>query len=178
MQAVLNKCGLYCRLGFCFDGPGMKKLTLFALLSLFSLGATAQPAADAITGIWLNPAKTGYVQIYTKNGEYFGKVVGAVDGNVDKDNSNPDPAKRGKSLLGQDVFKHFTYNGKGTWTGGSIYDPGKGKTYHSKMWLKGDDTLKLRGYIGISLFGRTEELTRASRSAKGVKQSALAAAKH
>lgn len=152
----------------------MRRIILLLCFLVAPVCAASPSGADAVTGIWLNPAKTGYVQIYADNGEYFGAVVGAVNGPVAKDTHNPNPAERGKSLLGQNVFKHFTYNGKGTWTGGSIYDPSKGKTYHSKMWLKGGNTLKLRGYIGIPLLGRTEELTRTTRDAKGVDPSALA----
>lgn len=151
----------------------MKRLILLSCFFISSVYAADPSGADAVTGIWLNPAETGYVQIYADNGKYFGKVVGAVNGPVDKDPHNPDPAQRSKSLLGQNLFKHFSYDGEDTWTGGSIYDPNSGKTYHSKMWLKNPDTLELRGYIGVSLFGRTEELTRAQRDAKGVQKSAL-----
>ena len=54
------------------------------------------------------------------------------------------------------------YDGPGEWKGGDIYDPESGKTYSSYMFLKDKNTLKVRGYVGISLFGRTEVWTRAN----------------
>jgi len=47
-------------------------------------------------------------------------------------------------------------DGDGEWSGGTIYDPNNGKTYSCKLKLTGPDTLKVRGYIGISLIGRSE----------------------
>ena len=47
-------------------------------------------------------------------------------------------------------------DGDGAWSGGFIYDPNSGKTYRGKIKLTDPDTLRLRGYIGISLLGRTE----------------------
>ena len=46
------------------------------------------------------------------------------------------------------------------WTDGKIYDPESGKTYSAYMKLENKDKINLRGYIGISLFGRTSEWTR------------------
>jgi uncharacterized protein (DUF2147 family) len=51
-------------------------------------------------------------------------------------------------------------DGDGAWSGGFIYDPNSGKTYRCKLKLKDRNTLKLRGYIGISLLGRTDVWTR------------------
>ena len=46
------------------------------------------------------------------------------------------------------------------WTGGSLYDPESGKIYSGKIALNPNGTLNLRGYIGISLFGRAEVWSR------------------
>jgi uncharacterized protein (DUF2147 family) len=54
----------------------------------------------------------------------------------------------------------FKYDGKGLWHKGRIYDPDNGKTYKAKMRLAEDDVLKVRGFIGFSMIGRTEEWTR------------------
>ncbi len=54
----------------------------------------------------------------------------------------------------------FAANGEGKWTGGRIYDPNNGKTYKCTLELANDGTLKVRGYVGISWFGRTETWTR------------------
>ena len=54
----------------------------------------------------------------------------------------------------------FRYKGDNKWTGGTIYDPNNGKTYKGNITKIDTDTLKLRGYIGVSLFGRNEIWTR------------------
>jgi uncharacterized protein (DUF2147 family) len=74
------------------------------------------------------------------------------------DNKNPNEILKSREVLGIDLFSNFRYNG-GAYTSGKVYDPENGKTYDCKMNLKGD-VLKVRGYIGISLFGRTEYFQR------------------
>jgi uncharacterized protein (DUF2147 family) len=58
------------------------------------------------------------------------------------------------------MLKDFKFDGNDEWKGGDIYDPESGKTYRSYMYLKDSNTLKVRGYVGISLLGRTETWTR------------------
>ena len=54
----------------------------------------------------------------------------------------------------------FRYDVDGRWVDGRIYDPNSGNTYKGTIQQVDANTLKLRGYIGISLFGRTEKWTR------------------
>lgn len=148
------------------------------LLALGLLAATpaASADADAVTGVWLTAAGDGYVQVFEEAGRYHGKTVGAPPGEGDPDATdehNPDPAKRDRNLLGIRLLKGFEYDGDGVWKGGRAYDPNNGKTYDAKMWLEDPDTLKLRGYIGMSLFGRTETWTRVGRDAEGIDESEL-----
>jgi len=66
--------------------------------------------------------------------------------------AHPDPAAVEGTWLSGD--------GNGAWSGGFICDPNSGKTYRGKLTLKDPNTIKLRGYIGISLIGRTETWAR------------------
>ncbi|MEO8772649.1 MAG: DUF2147 domain-containing protein, partial [Ferruginibacter sp.] len=61
---------------------------------------------------------------------------------------------RKRDVLGIELLTNFSYN-DGTYTDGKIYDPESGKTYDCKMSLAGVN-LTVRGYVGFSLFGRTE----------------------
>lgn len=54
----------------------------------------------------------------------------------------------------------FRFDGDDEWKDGDIYDPESGKTYSCYLSLKDNNTLKVRGYIGVSLFGRSETWTR------------------
>jgi uncharacterized protein (DUF2147 family) len=57
------------------------------------------------------------------------------------------------------MLKDFTYD-DGEWTDGHIYNPSDGKEYKAYMKLKDHKTLTVRGYVGISLFGKTDTWTR------------------
>ena len=60
-----------------------------------------------------------------------------------------------------DLIAGFSRKSETVWDGGTIYDPRDGKTYQCKMTLRKDGTLKVRGYVGLSLFGKTVVWTRA-----------------
>jgi uncharacterized protein (DUF2147 family) len=77
---------------------------------------------------------------------------------------NPDSAKRRQPLCNLQIGGQFHLSDPAHASGGWLYDPKSGNTYHGTITAEGD-TLKLRGYIGISLFGRTETWYRASGAA-------------
>ena len=78
-----------------------------------------------------------------------------------QDENNPDPALRSRSLCGLQIGSGFQPKAEGqSADNGQIYDPKSGKTYSGSLALNGADRLKLRGYVGVKLFGRTEEWTR------------------
>lgn len=77
------------------------------------------------------------------------------------DHNNPDPTLRSRSLCNLEIGSTFNLTGDSEATGGRLYDPESGKTYKGNISLKGD-TMKLRGYIGVALFGRTETWHRTS----------------
>jgi uncharacterized protein (DUF2147 family) len=58
------------------------------------------------------------------------------------------------------ILNDFVFDGDATWENGTIYDPREGKTYSCKITLKNKDNINIRGFIGLSLFGRTEMWTR------------------
>lgn len=107
--------------------------------------------ADAIVGTYWTPDKDAKVEIYKNKAQYFGKTIWLS--RQGKDTLNPDPKLKGRDFMGMVFLKDFTYDNE-LWKGGTIYDPKTGNTYKSKMWLE-DGNLKVRGYIGISLFGRS-----------------------
>ncbi len=131
----------------------MKKiaLTCFAVLLAFCLFAQGN---DPIIGKWQNPSGEGKIEIYKKGSKYFGKLYWIKDANK-KDEKNPDENLRSRKIQGLEILTNFTKNGD-TYEGGQIYDPKSGKTYSCKMTIKGKDKLDIRGYMGVSLLGRTE----------------------
>jgi uncharacterized protein (DUF2147 family) len=75
------------------------------------------------------------------------------------DANNPDRALRARLLCGLQIGSNFHLIDPNHADGGQLYDPKTGKTYSGSMISEGD-SLKLRGYVGIKLFGRTETWTR------------------
>ena len=141
-------------------------ILLFFLSLLQSMPACAvQP--DDVVGKWKSfrdGRHHGTIEIYkTPSGTYEGRIIwGEHPGRLDE--KNPDPALRDRLLVGALILREFRYQGDNDWSGGRIYDPDSGHEYRSYMRLDDDgrdmNTLRLRGYVGISLLGRTEKWTR------------------
>ena len=137
----------------------IKKLTFLFLFSSLTLAALAQKKDD-ILGKWINSSNEGQIEIYKRGDKFFGKLAWIKEPNDEKgkpktDQKNPEPALRSKALLGLEILKNFIFE-DGKWTDGSIYDPKTGKTYSCTISIKDDGKLNMRGYIGISLIGRSE----------------------
>ncbi len=121
---------------------------------------TATAQADALLGQWWLNGQTGKIEIFKAQGKYHGKIIWRTEAR--NDTENPDPALRNRSVIGITFLKDFVYDG-GQYVDGSVYSIENGGTYSGKLWLEDDrQTLKMRGYLGISLFGRTATLTRAN----------------
>ena len=71
------------------------------------------------------------------------------------DRKNPNPNLRTKPIIGLVMLKDFKYDDD-EWSGGHIYNPSDGKEYKAYMKLKDRNTLNVRGYVGISLLGKTD----------------------
>lgn len=137
----------------------MKNIALFLLITAISLTGLAQNK-DAVVGKWMNSTGEAHIDIYKKGEKYFGKIVWLKEskgekGIVKTDLKNPVESLRAKPILGLEILRDFVYE-DGKWTDGRIYDPKSGKTYSCNMALKSNGDLNIRGYIGISLIGRTD----------------------
>lgn len=81
-----------------------------------------------------------------------------------RDVLNPDPARRNVPLCGMQLIGGFipSPRKKGAWDDGWVYDPDSGRTYSGTITSVDTTTIKLRGYVGVPLFGRTLTLHRLS----------------
>ena len=134
----------------------------FSILCFFVLVACTSYAQknDDIVGKWLNATGEGQIEIYKKGDKYFGKLAWIKEPNDEKgkvktDIKNPNASLRNKPILGIELLKDFVFESP-KWTDGTIYDPKSGKTYSCNLTLKDQNHLSVRGYIGISLIGRSE----------------------
>lgn len=136
---------------------------VIGVILLSGINAYAQNA-DSLVGQWYTEEERSVVEISRCGDFYCGKIVWLKypkdDAGKDKvDTKNPDEALRGRPLLGLQILNDFKYKGANEWDGGKIYDPKNGKTYSCKITHEGN-TLKVRGFVGISLLGRTAVWTK------------------
>jgi len=144
------------------------------LLAITILATSAFSASDDILGTWFNQDKDAKIEIFKCGNDYCGKIVWLKEpvylpgskegtpGTAKIDYKNPDAARQKTPLLGLRIVQGFQFSGDNIWKNGKIYDPDSGKTYSAKATLVSHDQLDLRGFIGISLLGRTEKWTRAN----------------
>ncbi len=151
------------------------KITSIAILLLglwmapFTQVRAQDVKADDVVGVWLTQYKDSKVEIYKDGNKYFGKIVwletpiDSITGKPKVDDKNENPALRNRPIMGMKLLENFVFDGDDEWEDGTIYDPKKGKTYSCYMEFPDEnnkDRLKIRGYIGVSLLGRTVYWTR------------------
>lgn len=102
------------------------------------------------------------VEIY----EYQGKIYGRIIKLFREPNEDQDPIcdkctdyRKNKKIMGMNVISGLTKKGT-EWSGGEIMDPKTGKIYSCYITMEGADKLKVRGYLGVSVLGRTQYWTR------------------
>lgn len=137
----------------------MKKNILFSLAAFFSIIVNAQ--SQTVLGKWKTiDDETGQaksiVEIYEKSGKVFGKIIEIV---------NPEKRKsictkcsgenKNAPILGLIIIKDLVKDCE-EYNNGKILDPLKGEEYKCLIALDGKDKLKVRGFVGVSLFGRTQ----------------------
>lgn len=145
----------------------MKSLARLLVPVLLSISGTRAAAQASPVGSWDTisdtdgkPAAT--VEIREVGGRYVGTITALL-------RPDDDPAavcdkcrdeRRGQRIVGMEIIRGMRPDGTG-WSGGEILDPETGKTYKANMHL-GDDgnTLVVRGYVGFSVFGRSQTWVR------------------
>lgn len=120
------------------------------------------PVAHAdVTGLWTTidddtDKASSTVELYTKNGKLYGKIVDLL---LKPDDSLCEECKgklKNQSVVGMIIVDGMKKEGD-VYRGGEILDPENGKVYRCKLWLE-DGQLQVRGYLGP--FFRTQQWTR------------------
>lgn len=139
----------------------MKKLVFTLLFIAVTLSINSQ----TIFGKWNSRSDAGVVdsvlEVYEKNGKAYAKVVEVL--NPDREGArcvNCEGEFKDKLVLGLDILSGLERDSD-EWSGGTIVDPRNGNTYSCYIKLVKANKLKLRGFIGFSLFGKTAYWERA-----------------
>lgn len=143
----------------------MKYILLVTLFgALFSAAPIIESAEDGdrLIGVWEPSHGKAKVKISKIGEKYYGKIVWLKEpndpdtGEPKTDKNNPDEKLRSTPLRGYRILKDFEYTGEDEWTEGTIYDPENGNTYSCTIKMSDENTLDIRGYIGISALGRSD----------------------
>jgi len=141
----------------------IKKNTLL-LLSIFITSFTYSQSYN-IEGDWYTENNNAIIKIYKDGNTLSGKITwmktpNDENGNPKTDPENPDEKLKSRKRLGMIMMYNFSYDEDDQWDDGEIYDPESGNTYSGIITMNSKNKLDLRGYVGISWFGRTSQWTR------------------
>jgi uncharacterized protein (DUF2147 family) len=142
--------------------------SLLALVPIaLSLGGVARAQSSAV-GLWntisdRDGKPTAVVEIRQTGGELSGivRALLVAAGPEDSICGKCTDERKGQRIVGMEILRHMHADGDGQWSGGEILDPENGKSYRATLKLvDGGQTLVLRGYIGLPLFGRSQRWLR------------------
>lgn len=136
------------------------KIVLVGLLTITSI--QAQDVFGKWTTIDDNTGKArSTIEIFEKGGKVYGKIVAITDPEKrDRRCEKCTGDDKNRPILGLEILKGLEKNGD-KYEGGYITDPDNGKRYKCYIELEDPNTLKVRGFIGLSLIGRTQIWKRA-----------------
>ncbi|MCM0045125.1 MAG: DUF2147 domain-containing protein [Burkholderiaceae bacterium] len=138
-----------------------KRYITAALLSCAALSAWA---LDSPVGVWRTiDDKTGKEKSLVRISEVNGELRGTIEKLFREPGEEPNPncdkcpgEKKNKPVIGMTILTGLKRDGQ-EYAGGEILDPANGKTYKCKMWTTdGGKRLNVRGFIGVSVLGRTQ----------------------
>lgn len=154
-------------------GLGGLGMAILYLLMAASPAAAADAASAAVApmtpiGVWATAGGGSHVKIEDCGGKLCGTIIWLKEplnkeGKDKVDSENPDTSLRTRKLAGLPLLRGFTQDQSDSkvWTGGEIYNPNDGKTYSCKLTVQDPRTLRVRGYVGLSILGKTQIWTRA-----------------
>ena len=125
-----------------------------------------KPEAESpLAGRWLTENEDAVIEMFQDEGDKFsGRLVWIAnpppDGSTATDGLNPDPQLRERPLCGLTMLGGFVEEAPNQWNGGWIYSPDEGRTYSAALALASDDALRVRGFIGLPIFGKSQTWSR------------------
>jgi len=137
-------------------------IILSICLVVITLTAMAQDPGEQICGTWLNEEKDSHIEIFRRNGKFYGKVVWLKEpldkeGKPVTDLNNPDPKLQKRPILGIEIISGLEYRNN-KWVNGTIYAPKRGQYAECSAIISSKGTLELT--VRKSFFSATKSFTR------------------
>ena len=120
---------------------------------------------DAAHGYWLTQNGKAIIHITQCGDQTCGQMVWVATprddaGKLKLDVNNVDDFKRSRSICGLQLVGGMKAKGAGNWKDGWIYNPRDGETYSADLKAVSANELKVRGYLGVRLLGKSQIWTR------------------
>jgi uncharacterized protein (DUF2147 family) len=163
MKMILHQIQIFFKSSLKMLGISLIALVAFSFSPSFK---SIEDNPEAIVGVWKTGEGNAMVRIYKNGDKYQGKVVWLKEpidpetGKPKVDKNHPDETVRSRAILGLINVWGFVFKGSNVWDEGNIYDPKNGNTYSCTIKMNNANTLEVRGFIGVSLIGRTDTWTR------------------
>lgn len=142
-----------------------RRLVGFAALAAVTLGGIggATGAPDP-TGLWLTENERSAIRVRECGDRLCGEIAWIIDGGMQYDTENPDESLRDRPMCGLKILWGLQQDADDPreWEDGKVYKADDGDTYGAELTVKGPDELKVRGFVGFSLFGKSQVWTRVS----------------
>ena len=152
--------------GGCRGGGSLTLNAGFALALLIS-GCVSAADFDAV-GLWKTiDDQTGrakaLVRIFERNGQLFGKIETGLEGRKERICDLCKDERKNQPFIGMEIIRQMKRSGN-EYVGGDILDPESGRVYRCKLRVDdGGKKLLVRGFVGVSLLGRTQTWVRENR---------------
>ncbi len=155
------------------------RLSIAAAASWYVALGTAVSAAPPEIGLWYDDTGRGAVKIAPCGNRLCGHIVWlqnplSSNGKPLRDKYNPEPGMRNRLICGLQVLGNLAPQSNGKWGQGWVYDPKVGKSYNVEIGLANPNKLKVYGYAGVKLFGKTLYWKRAPRDLPACREDARA----
>ena len=143
--------------------PRWQIILMVLLTTMLPFGSAT---ADKIFGAWATEEGKAHVEITSCGKNLCGSIIWLKEpldeqGQPKHDENNPDIALQSRRILGLPLLANFTAGDEADiWENGSIYNPEDGEIYSCTITFLDSNTLKVRGYVGLPLFGKTQVWTR------------------
>lgn len=142
---------------------------IVAMLSMMSVSLSSKAEGLTPEGVWLHDNERIRVQVAPCEPQHDEPLCGKIvwlknpdnrEGGRRLDTENPVQSARQEPVIGMTVVRGLVRSGPRLWTGGSIYNPDDGASYKARVELVGPNTLHVRAYVMLPLFGETKVWTR------------------
>ena len=147
----------------------IKKVAMGAVMAMaVVILPTGMAGAGEALGTWVTEGGKSHVTIAACGERLCGKIVWLKEPLNDKgapkhDANNPDKTKQSRPIVGLPLLVGFVADEVAdNWVNGTIYNPEDGEIYSCNLTLLDPNTLKVRGYVGMPMFGKTQIWIRAN----------------